>query len=89
MPKDEPDAEPLVTCAIITTEPNPTMAEIHDRMPVIVKPDDFAQWLDPRTSVDQAKRMVKPYDGPMRKWKVSTRVNKAGEQSAELLAPID
>jgi putative SOS response-associated peptidase YedK len=34
------------TCAIITTTPNELLAEIHDRMPVIVEPGDEAIWLD-------------------------------------------
>lgn len=35
------------TCAIITSEPNAQVAEVHDRMPVILEPRDFEAWLDP------------------------------------------
>ena len=36
----------LESCAILTTEPNDMMRPIHDRMPVIIEPDNYASWLD-------------------------------------------
>jgi putative SOS response-associated peptidase YedK len=44
-PGPTPDAPP--TCAIITTTANELLAPIHDRMPVILDPNDEALWLDP------------------------------------------
>ncbi|MEZ4521185.1 MAG: SOS response-associated peptidase [Thermomicrobiales bacterium] len=41
---------PLDSCAIITTRSNDEMAEIHDRMPVILEPEDWDRWLDPDLS---------------------------------------
>jgi putative SOS response-associated peptidase YedK len=38
--------EPLNTCTIITTEPNPLIASVHDRMPVILSGEKMALWLD-------------------------------------------
>jgi putative SOS response-associated peptidase YedK len=38
---------PLETCTIITTQPNALMAQIHNRMPVILPPDAYAAWLEP------------------------------------------
>jgi len=40
--------EEIESCAILTTEPNALMREIHNRMPVILEPDDHAAWLDPQ-----------------------------------------
>jgi putative SOS response-associated peptidase YedK len=40
------DGSEIETAAIITTEPNPVVAQIHDRMPVVIHPDDYAKWLD-------------------------------------------
>jgi putative SOS response-associated peptidase YedK len=41
------EGEPLETCTIITTEANDLMAPIHNRMPVILFPTSYEQWLDP------------------------------------------
>ena len=35
----------LETCAIITTDANPKMGAVHDRMPVIVSPEEYSNWL--------------------------------------------
>lgn len=40
------ELEPLETFTILTTGANPLVSEVHDRMPVIVSPGDFADWLD-------------------------------------------
>jgi len=47
--KDGPSApsEPLVSCTIITAAANASLASIHDRMPVVIKPADYRRWLDP------------------------------------------
>ena len=41
------DGGVVESCALITTEPNELMAPIHNRMPVIVDPDCYDEWLDP------------------------------------------
>src|SRR5688572_8624274 len=48
----------LITCAILTTEPNELLAPIHDRMPVILREEDYERWLAPATSVTDVGRMV-------------------------------
>src|SRR5262245_51844293 len=59
-PKDEPSPNPSLqgrgidSCTIVTTAANRTMAELHDRMPVILAPSDYALWLDPAVE-DPAK----------------------------------
>ena len=40
-------ANPLLTCTIITTAANQSLAPIHDRMPVVIDPEQYATWLDP------------------------------------------
>lgn len=42
-----PDAEPRLTCTVITTAATPELAVIHDRMPVMIEQADWAEWLDP------------------------------------------
>lgn len=68
-----PDGRRIGTCTIITTTPNELMADIHDRMPVILRPEDEAFWLD-RGNADTAGLMslLQPYDaGEMRAYPVS------------------
>jgi putative SOS response-associated peptidase YedK len=62
------------TFAIITTDANELVADIHDRMPVIIAPADSGRWLgdepDPR-------ELMRPYPAElMRIWPISTRVNR-------------
>lgn len=44
---DDKDALPLESCTIITTEANSLASQIHNRMPVILSPNDYHLWLDP------------------------------------------
>jgi putative SOS response-associated peptidase YedK len=46
----------LETAAIITTEPNAVIAQIYTRMPAVIQPENFAQWLDVR-NVDAGEAM--------------------------------
>jgi len=54
---------PLQTFTIVTCAAAPALAGLHDRMPVVVPPHDFAAWLDPAR--DPAALLV-PYAGPLR-----------------------
>jgi putative SOS response-associated peptidase YedK len=48
---------------ILTTSPNPQMAQIHDRMPVILPEGAEAIWLDPKaTDAETVKPLLQPYD---------------------------
>ena len=49
------------TCAILTTDANVVVRPIHDRMPVIIPPADFAAWLDPRTPATELHPLLRPY----------------------------
>jgi len=78
------DGTVLDTCAIVTTEANPLLASIHDRMPVIIAPDDYARWLDPANAdVDD---LIAPYpSSAMASYPVSARVNSVRHDDATLL----
>src|SRR4051812_31183941 len=56
------DGSVIPSCTVITTQPNELMASIHDRMPVIIKPQDYQRWLDPKEH-DPADftDLLKPY----------------------------
>ena len=75
------------SCAILTTSPNELVATVHDRMPVILRPDLEAFWLDP------AARDLSPAFAPypseaMAACAVSTRVNSPRNDDAACIAPL-
>jgi putative SOS response-associated peptidase YedK len=74
--------------SLITTEPNELMRPIHDRMPVIVAPQDYAAWLDPaRHDAAELMHFVRPYPAERtRAYQVSPRVSKPENDDASLIA---
>lgn len=84
-------AGPIESFAVITTVPNELMAYIHDRMPVILSPDDIDPWLEPDNQDNQGlQELLQPYPADqMQEWAVSTLVNSARHESPELIAPFD
>jgi putative SOS response-associated peptidase YedK len=74
--KRDPNKE-VETCSIITTSANALLSGIHDRMPVIMKPENYDLWLDPGfKKVDELRDLLKPFPAEaMRHYRVSTRVN--------------
>jgi putative SOS response-associated peptidase YedK len=85
-----PDGSQVKSCTIITTVPNNLMALIHNRMPVILHPRDYAKWLDPATQTPEGLTpLLKPYpDEEMSAYPVSTLVNKPGNDMPELVVPV-
>jgi putative SOS response-associated peptidase YedK len=79
------------SCSILTTTPNAVTATVHDRMPVILRPDDYDLWLDPgMRDVTAASELLKPYDArQMRSYPVSARVNSAANDDEECSRPIE
>jgi putative SOS response-associated peptidase YedK len=75
--RDESAGQMLETCTILTTSPNSLIADVHNRMPVILSPGDYDQWLDP--GVNNPSRVIdllKPLDARlMRYYPVGDRVN--------------
>jgi putative SOS response-associated peptidase YedK len=87
----DPTGQWVKSCSILTTTPNAVTSSVHDRMPVILDPSDYDQWLDPGLTNDQAvSEMLKPYDARMmRCYPVSTRVNHVANDDAECSAPVE
>lgn len=82
----EPAGEPARGCALITTEANAKMAEVHHRMPVILTPEEVGPWLDPAASRDDLQALLKPLpDEAVTLTPVSKRVNSVREDDADLL----
>ena len=84
-----PDGLSLKTCTIITTQPNELMSLIHDRMPVILHPRDYAKWLEPSAQTpDALQPLIKPFaTEAMSAYPVSTLVNKPANDMPELVVP--
>lgn len=82
-----PDGE-ILSFSLLTTEPNPLVAKIHDRMPVIIPPEDYSNWLDPAfTDVTRIQMIAKPYpERLMESYLVSHEINNPLHDSAELIA---
>jgi putative SOS response-associated peptidase YedK len=57
----ESGSEPVETCAILTTAANAVVRPVHQRMPVIVAPGDFAAWLDPHSPLADLHALLRPY----------------------------
>jgi putative SOS response-associated peptidase YedK len=74
----------------LTTEANRLVAPIHNRMPVILHPDDEAIWLNPEATPAQAQACLKPFPAHLlRIAAVSPKVNSPANNSPELLQRVD
>lgn len=83
-------AEPLRTCAVVTTAANELMAPVHDRMPVVVEADDWDAWLDPASRPEHLEGLLVPAAaGVLEGWPVSPAVNKVTNDGPQLLDPAD
>ena len=84
-----PNGEEMETAAIVTTRANRSIADIHERMPVIVPPDAFDLWLDCATVDDKtAASLIAPApDDLLEAYEVSTAVNRTANDNPQLIAP--
>jgi putative SOS response-associated peptidase YedK len=83
-----PEGEVLDTCAIVTTEANSLLAPLHDRMPLIIAPQDYARWLD--KAEDDVTDLFRPFPSEaMQFWPVSTRVNAVRNDDAALIERVE
>jgi putative SOS response-associated peptidase YedK len=72
----DPDGPPLVTCSLLTTSANALMSPIHDRMPVIIPPAMFDDWLDRDAPLSRAEALLAPLPAEsMRAWRITPWVN--------------
>ena len=83
---DRASSEAVETCTIITCAPNELMAELHDRMPVILDPADYDRWLDPEAL--GAEELLRPCPAEwLEAVPVSTRVNSPANDDESILQP--
>ena len=86
--RDEESGEELGSYAVLTTEPNELMARFHHRMPVILRPEDEAEWLDPDLTEPLAlEHLYEPFPAErMDSRPVSPKVNNTRNEGPELIA---
>jgi len=86
-----PGAPWLHSCTIITTAANAFMAPVHDRMPVLLLPSAWHEWLDPdQHDIETLGRLLVPApDDLLEMHPVSTAVNHVRNKGAELIDVID
>ncbi len=83
-----PDGGQLESCTLLTTGPNDFMAELHNRMPVILEPADYDAWLfDDRP--DRLQHLLRPFPAePMAAHPVSTYVNNPRNEGPACIEPV-
>jgi len=81
----------IKTCSILTTTPNAVTSAVHDRMPVILDPNNYDVWLDPgMTDAGTASDLLRPCDALlMRCYPISTRINHVAHDDEECSAPVE
>jgi putative SOS response-associated peptidase YedK len=84
--KEPSSGEWIRTFAIITTDANELVAEIHDRMPVILAGSGYKRWLGEE---EDPRELMRPFPSEaMRMWSISTRVNKPENDDPSILEEI-
>jgi putative SOS response-associated peptidase YedK len=87
-PAADGDAPPLVTMAVLTTEAVGVLGEVHDRMPLLLDPTQWARWLDP-SATDVAELLRPPAEDSVAALElrpVSSAVNSVRNNGPELVA---
>ena len=88
--RNTPNAVPRETFTILTTSPNDLLRPLHDRMPVILDPTDFAPWLDPANRHAAAlQALLQP--APVDAWEtlpVRTVVNSPAHDAPDCIEPL-
>ncbi|MDA2812020.1 SOS response-associated peptidase [Nocardiopsis sp. RSe5-2] len=86
-PEDDPAAW-VWSCTVVTTQATGGLADIHERMPVVVPRDEWAAWLDPASGLADVQRVMAstPVDSFAVR-EVSTAVNSIKNNGPELLEP--
>lgn len=78
-----------MTYTVLTTDPNELMKPIHNRMPVIVPPQDFGRWMAPADPAHLPVDLLRPYPAEeMKAWKVSRDVGNTRNNNPGLIVPV-
>jgi hypothetical protein len=85
--RDKQAAETIKSAAMVITDANEVIGELHDRMPVILEQDQFEPWLSSAAGVEI---LTPAADDVLQRWPVSRRVNssRADDGDASLIHPV-
>lgn len=88
--KDRESGATVESFNLLTIDPNDVLRPIHDRMPVILAPEDFAAWLDPKNEDTEAlQKLIRPAPAePFEAYPVSRAVNSPGNEGPGLVVPL-
>lgn len=78
----------LLHFAILTTQANDDMKPIHDRMPVIIDPGDYARWLNNDTQQAKLQDLLQPWRGDLECYKIGKRINNPRNDSPDVIEPV-
>ncbi|KAB8137842.1 SOS response-associated peptidase [Gracilibacillus oryzae] len=86
----EREGQEVISCTILTVQPNDLMSEIHDRMPVILDQPSRELWLNPSVQEEQKlKSVLKPYNADeMSFYQVSSAVNNPRNNDESLIEQV-
>ncbi len=84
-----PDQKPLCSFSILTTAANKLMHDVHDRMPVILEPEDEDRWLLDNDTASLMELLKPANEGKLRKYPVSSRVNNTRNDDESLIKQVD
>jgi putative SOS response-associated peptidase YedK len=84
------EGEIIESCSILTTEANEIFSPVHERMPVVLSPESYGEWLDTDVrGVEALKELLRPYpSSEMIAYPVSSRVNSPQHQGVELIEQL-
>jgi putative SOS response-associated peptidase YedK len=76
----------ITSFAIVTTDAAPSVAQYHNRMPVVLENGQFDDWM--RGTADQAAGMMKPYAADIEAWEVGAEVGNVKNNRPELMERV-
>lgn len=83
------DGSEIESCTVLTCEPNALLAPIHNRMPVILGPEEYDLWLDSDAPLPAVKAVLRPFSAEsMQATPISTLVNNARNDVPDVLTPV-
>ena len=85
----DPTGTVIESCSILTTTPNSLLANVHDRMPVILRQENYDLWLDPGfKDVKVLAELLAPFDAAkMKSFPVSSRINAVANDDSDCVVP--